>query len=578
MNPAGDLIFIIVSEQPVQPFQIAEGDPILGAGAIEDLKVIDNAQLDALLDPPQKPDGTGPKPGMTNDEIRLQVKGTGLMAINDVLGELEDSGDDYKEVAHLGSSRYAKTGAVLELTVRNCSGDSNCISGGQNHPFHLHGFSFQPYQIIDNASGNILYEYDYNEFLDVIDVFKGQSVVFRTRLDDREIITDNRQEADAPPPNMFYPGGGAQGRWVFHCHLFLHASLGMISELVVVPTPVAVCNDVTVDTAPGFCAAGPLSIDGGTFHPDGEFFSLLQDPSSGVFDLGDTMASLTATGADGLSTTCEATVTVVDNEVPTISAPADVTAECTDIGGRDDVALGSPVTDDNCGQNFTQSFPPSFFPLGNTTVKWQTSDGNGNSAIANQLVTVRDTKKPSLTVPADVGPIECTGPSGEFIDIGQATATDACDDTVMISDDAPAQFPLGTTVVHWTGRDDSSNTASGSQSVTVGDSSAPIISCNSPAKIAPAQIVLSFTATAADTCDTDVIPEAFEYDCYSFTKKGKRVDRSDRCDVAFRGEVVDIINSGGVGDMIEWTLLAVDDSGNSSTQTCIVNVVRKKDL
>ena len=60
---------------------------------------------------------------------------------------------------------------------------------------------------------------------------------------------------------------------------------------------------------------------------------------------------------------------------------------------------------------------------------------------------------------------------------------------------------------------------------------------------------------------------------------GMRVDRTDRCDIAFRGEtVVNIINSGGVGNMIEWTLLAVDDSGNSSTQTCTVEVVRKKDL
>ena len=40
----------------------------------------------------------------------------------------------------------------------------------------------------------------------------------------------------------------------------------------------------------------------------------------------------------------------------------------------------------------------------------------------------------------------------------------------------------------------------------------------------------------------------------------------------------DVYDAGGVGNMIEWTLLAVDDSGNSSTQTCTAEVVGKKDL
>ena len=132
--------------------------------------------------------------------------------------------------------------------------------------------------------------------------------------------------------------------------------------------------------------------------------------------------------------------------------------------------------------------------------------------------------------------------------------------------------------MHWTARDDSLNTAAGTQDVTVADTGAPEIVCNAPEKIAPSLVVQTFTATAADTCDDHIIPEAFEYDCYSFTKKGRRVDRTEQCDIAFRGEIVDIIDAGGVGNFLEWTLLAVDDSGNSTTRTCTVAVVRKKEL
>ena len=60
-------------------------------------------------------------------------------------------------------ARYARVGDVLELTVRN---DTAAV-----HPYHLHGFSMQPVRFVDNASGTTLYTFDYDEFLDTIDVY-----------------------------------------------------------------------------------------------------------------------------------------------------------------------------------------------------------------------------------------------------------------------------------------------------------------------------------------------------------------------------------------------------------------------
>ena len=49
---------------------------------------------------------------------------------------------------------------------------------------------------------------------------------------------------------------------------------------------------------------------------------------------------------------------------------------------------------------------------------------------------------------------------------------------------------------------------------------------------------------------------------------------------AFFGDKLTIVRAGGVGNVIEWTVKAVDASGNSATTKCRVDVVNpenKKD-
>ena len=84
------------------------------------------------------------------------------------------------------------------------------------------------------------------------------------------------------------------------------------------PPPVAICQDVTVSTEPGLCTAD-ASIDAGSFDPDGDPITLVQHPLE-PYDLGDTKVTLTVTDDKGAFDTCEATVTVVDEEAPVISS------------------------------------------------------------------------------------------------------------------------------------------------------------------------------------------------------------------------------------------------------------------
>jgi len=101
---------------------------------------------------------------------------------------------------------------------------------------------------------------------------------------------------------------------------------------------------------------------------------------------------------------------------------------------------------------------------------------------------IADTLDPTVTAPGNLS-VECTqkAPQGATPSLGSATASDVCDAFVPVTNDAPAVFPLGTTVVHWSGQDDSGNTGTDSQNVTVVDTTPPTI-------VAPPAIVKECTS------------------------------------------------------------------------------------
>jgi hypothetical protein len=101
----------------------------------------------------------------------------------------------------------------------------------------------------------------------------------------------------------------------------------------------------------------------------------------------------------GNITTGVQTVIVSDETVPTITAPAAVSVAADGSCTASGVVLGSPVTADNCGVASVTNNAPLVFPLGATVVVWTVTDTNGNTASANQTVTVTGTQ---VTYYADV--------------------------------------------------------------------------------------------------------------------------------------------------------------------------------
>jgi hypothetical protein len=229
---------------------------------------------------------------------------------------------------------------------------------------------------------------------------------------------------------------------------------------------------------------------------------------------------------------------------------------------------GSPLTDG--GATPSVVFPT---PTGDKSVDLTVTDDEGNQALCSAFASVIDTIPPTLTVPDDIV-AECAAPEGTPVDIGEALVSDACDPDPMVSNDAPALFPLGSTDVTWMAVDDDGNTASAVQNVLVEDTTPPEVFCNAPATITPPDAPISFTATAEDVCEGPLTPTIVDYGCFKITKKGKIIDKTESCIVYFGGDTVTIADSGGVGTRITWTAEATDGSGNVTSVECGVDVIR----
>jgi subtilisin-like proprotein convertase family protein len=145
-------------------------------------------------------------------------------------------------------------------------------------------------------------------------------------------------------------------------------------------------------------------------------------------------------------------------------------------------------------------------------------------------------------------------------------------DPITLEQDPPGPYAPGDTLVTLTVTDDGDLSDTCQATVTVVDEAAPEIQCNAPATITPPDAPISFTATATDACGPAAAQVA-AYDCSTFTKKGKRIDKTGSCAVQIDGDTVTVVDSGGVGTTIEWTVEATDGAGNGIVMVCGVVVV-----
>ncbi|MEO5766574.1 MAG: reprolysin-like metallopeptidase [Casimicrobiaceae bacterium] len=121
---------------------------------------------------------------------------------------------------------------------------------------------------------------------------------------------------------------------------------------------------------------------------------------------------------------------IVDTVAPSVTAPPAIMLECT--GLLTPVSLGLATGSDACDASpAISSNAPATFSVGTTIVTWSARDASNNVATATQLVTVKDTTPPSLTL--SVSPESMWPPNHHLHRIAASlAASDVCDPNPQI--------------------------------------------------------------------------------------------------------------------------------------------------
>ena len=343
------------------------------------------------------------------------------------------------------------------------------------------------------------------------------------------------------------------GSYIVVATLFSGADSAQVSVVIVVvdttpPVLHGVPADATVecDAVPG--PASPTATDNGDPAPA---IAYVEQRTGGSCADGYTLTrTWTAADDTGNWTSQSQVITVRDTTPPALSGvPADATVECDAVP-----APASPSATDNCDldptivyeQVRTDGACPSCYILTRT---WTATDDCDNASSATQIITVQDTTPPALNgVPADVT-VQCNLVPAP----AQPMAIDNCDEQPAIvftearTDGAcPSCYILTRT---WSATDDCGNTTSASQTITVEDTTPPVLTV-------PDDIVLECA-----TCDTgpDVTGQA---------------TAADTCDAAVEVTYADGAHQLTCGNTywFERTWTATDDCGNTSSATQRITV------
>jgi hypothetical protein len=194
------------------------------------------------------------------------------------------------------------------------------------------------------------------------------------------------------------------------------------------------------------------------------------------FNAGMTFITYTLKDTLGNITTCTPAVILTGGRELSISCPANKTVNA---GPNNcyatNINLGHPAIN-GCGTLTVTNDAPAQFPVGVTYVTWTVSNSDGATLSCTQRITVTGgipltiSCPSNKTVAADEGQCYATN-----VDLGTPSVT-GCG-TLTVTNNAPEQFPVGTTSVTWKVMDENNHTRTCTQLITVNGGTALSISC-----------------------------------------------------------------------------------------------------
>jgi hypothetical protein len=277
---------------------------------------------------------------------------------------------------------------------------------------------------------------------------------------------------------------------------------------------------------------------------------------SAVYPVGTTTITWTSTDIPGNQSTASQTVTVTDVEKPTITAPGtyyvvNTPGQC----GATIAGIGTPVTADNCGiTSVTNNHPSTFYPVGTTIVTWTVTDTHGNvTDTAKQTIKVMDNELPTISV-TNVSVNNTPGSCSASVVLAAPDTNDNCGVAGVTNNHPSTIFPVGTTNVVWTVTDNNGWTNTATQTVTVSDIQAPVVTPVPDQTFCTGISSYSIPVlTATDNCSSVIVS-------YAITGATTRSGTGNNASGSFNNGV----------STITWTVK--DASGNTSIRSTTVTV------
>ncbi|WP_345013589.1 LamG-like jellyroll fold domain-containing protein [Aestuariibaculum suncheonense] len=226
---------------------------------------------------------------------------------------------------------------------------------------------------------------------------------------------------------------------------------------------------------------------------------------------GTTVVTWTFNDGNGNSSTLTQNIIVDDTTKPTLTAISDRNENLdTSCNFRIPNYTALTTANDNC--TVTGSITKTQTPAIGTIISGHNStqlititanDGNGNSESTSFTITLKDITKPSIACQGPVNVTTSSDGSGNCetaVNLELPDVSDNCTNSadLLITNNAPALFPTGLTIVTWTVDDGHGNTNTCTQNVTVTDDEDPV------AVAKPITVYLSATTGTVNVSPLDI--------------------------------------------------------------------------
>lgn len=273
--------------------------------------------------------------------------------------------------------------------------------------------------------------------------------------------------------------------------------------------PTAICNDYTLQLDNS--GNGTLTEDnmGGNSYDDCQISSwALTKTSFSCSDIGSETVSLTITDSGNATSSCSATITVVDENAPKITCPNNIVTNSDPSVCSAVVSYNIPVGTDECEGVATQKTEGidsgSIFPIGINTVTYLSTDSEGNTATCSFTITVNDNQAPNALCRDIVKLLDDSGQVNITTDEVNNLSTDNCSVvSLSLSNHTFNCTQVGLQSVELTVADEANNTSTCQSLVTIQDNTPPTALCQDLTVVLDGNGSATITTTQINTNSTD---------------------------------------------------------------------------